>query len=215
MEEQQQQQDGVHPVIRRCCMQAASRQQLQQQGKMMTRRNHGQTTDHHQCKFIFRLGDSNSRLRVNRQSVQYIVDFLQGRREGEQESSTHNHHVPVTELHLYGFRFSGDDDGVVDILCDFLAHNNTSNDTKLARVELRDCDFGSAENTARLLTAFRSHTSSVTDLKVYKMSNLQMATFADCVSDILEHDSTSRLMKLDFSHCVLRGGPLHTIGAFV
>jgi Leucine Rich repeat len=121
----------------------------------------------------------------------------------------------------------------LNVLCDYFA-----NQTSITTVELAYCHFGGMEEASRLLAAAfaTNHTTTVTDLTIREIRNLQGAALGDCISGILQNNTTVQLLSLgdtldvetvrsmqpglrtnrhlkvlDVSYCSLRDEGLHLI----
>jgi hypothetical protein len=113
--------------------------------------------------------DINFAENVNRQSVQYLVNFLRSIDARQ-----------VTELGLCEFKLLQPSDGGLEVLCNFL-----SNQTTLTKIQLfRGCNFGSEQEASRLLVAFQTNTT-VTDLTIIGIRILHGAAFGRGISTSL------------------------------
>lgn len=176
MEDDHQQHDGVHPRIvdeTTSFRQVTGQRQLQQQQQRLS-------IDHAQ--------------NVNRQSVQYLVDFI------NKDSN------PVEVFALFSVSLSVPCDGGWQVLRDFFRT------TSVSTIDLSWCKFGSTTQEAlQLLAEFKTNTS-VTDLRICNISNLDNVSLGSYFSDLLQ--SQTHLQKLDCSYNCFRdtGGivvPLH------
>lgn len=127
----------------------------------------------------------------NRQSVEYLVDFLQG--------DSHE----VTELSLAYFSPSEPADSGLDILREFFANNTT-----LTTVMLRDSDFGSEEDASRILAAFEANTS-VTELSIYNIEHLADDACGRCIAGLLQNNH--HLQRLHILGFALRNAGIRVI----
>jgi hypothetical protein len=105
---------------------------------------------------------------VNRQSVQYLADFL---RQG-----THK----VTHLCVVGFFLAHPADGGLHVLRGLFAN--------LESVSLKSCTFGNTEETLQLLAVFHINTF-LTDLTMFGIRNLGGVEEANYVSALLLQNS--------------------------
>jgi Leucine Rich repeat len=115
---------------------------------------------------------------VNRQNVQYFVDFLSGERQ-----------QGVIALDLTNFRLVEPPDGGLNVLCNFFANVTTT----LTKVGLFSVAFGTAEEASRLFAALQT-SRSVTDLAIYKADNLEGAALGNCICALLQNNP--RLQRL-------------------
>jgi Leucine Rich repeat len=108
---------------------------------------------------------------VDRQSLQYLVDFLQD------DESTHD----VTELELLFFSFPLH--GGLNVLCDFFA-----NQTTLIAIRMEHCDFGSIHENLQLFAAMQRN-RFVIDLNLNidarRITDLRDAVLGNCISGFL------------------------------
>jgi hypothetical protein len=124
---------------------------------------------------------------VNRQSVQYFVDFL-----SREEEPTARH--VVTELELSDFSLLQPSDGGMNVLCDFLANQMTLTTVKITH----RCNFGTTEEASRLLAAFQTN-RTVTDLTIYSICNREgSAALGTCLSALLQNMPQLHRLELNF-----------------
>jgi hypothetical protein len=116
---------------------------------------------------------------VNRQSVQYLVDFFL--QQSEEDSSSQ--HEAVSQLNLEYFSLVQPSDGGIDVLRDLFSNQRT---TLLTRIKLYHYNFGSEEDTSRVIGACRTN-GSVTDLHMNTVRNLRGATLGNCLSGLLQN----------------------------
>jgi hypothetical protein len=146
-------QRGVHP----CILKPIRRLQL-----LSADGDEGEEDDQQHILCIFDAKD------VSFQSVQYLVDFLNG--------DTHQ----ITELILNVFSLSHPPDGGVDVLQGLFANNLT-----LTKIRLNRCQFGNEEEAIQLLAALQEN-RTVNYLAIDDIQNLEdKATLGNCISGFL------------------------------
>jgi hypothetical protein len=163
---------GILESVRRLLLRALDGDAREQQQE-----REQQQQQQHRCDLRLDFTDE----RVNRQSVQYLVDFLSGEDAHE-----------VTELVFGGFLLvQHPSDGGLHVLCNFLANNTTMTKVTLSW----NCDFGTAEEASQLLAALQTN-RSVTDLTIYKIDNLQGAELGRALSGLLQNNETVQRLSL-------------------
>jgi Leucine Rich repeat len=153
--------------------------------------------------FVYRYGLYNNE--VDRRSVQHLVGFLDAQpraRDDDDDDANNNDDddepVVITELELQNVRIlSEPSDGGLDVLRDFFSRSDTS----LTKVTMDRCDFGSAQETSRLLAAFHSN-RTVTDLTIKRLGNLSDAPLGYSLADLMQN--MPQLQRLECSSCPLR-----------
>jgi Leucine Rich repeat len=122
---------------------------------------------------------------VDRRSWQHLVDFL--------DNGDNSHEVVMTELELCAVELSEPSDGSLQVLQRFFSRSDTS----LKKVTLWSSDFGSAQETSRLLEAFHTN-RTVTDLTIKCLGNLERAALGNSLSNLMQN--MPLLLRLDCSY---------------
>jgi hypothetical protein len=157
---EQQQQQGIHPRI----LEPITRLLQQGGGGGDEGEDEGRQQEQQHRLVIFDAGD------VSRQSVQYLVDFLQG-------DSTQ--HQVVTELCIFGVRLLRPPDGGLNVMIGLF-----SNTTTLSKVTVMSTgsDFGTVDNLLQLFRAIETN-RSITDLTILGFGDQQGTTLlGNCAS---------------------------------
>jgi Leucine Rich repeat len=124
---------------------------------------------------------------VDRPSLEHLFDVLDNAAVDESRV------VAVTELKLHDLRlFTEPSDGGLNVLQRFFSRS----DTTLTKVTLDMCTFGGHQDASQLFAAFRTNTT-VTDLEIHVVFNLEGAVLGACLSGLLGTDMPLQLQRLD------------------
>jgi hypothetical protein len=120
--------------------------------------------------------DGDERI-IDRQSLEYLVDFLDNHRDSPQD-------VVITELGLYHeLRLAEPSDGRVNVLTNLFSRS----DTTLTKVALALHYFGSQQGATRILAAFHTN-RTVTDLTIIRrIPNLEGGALGSCLASLLQN----------------------------
>jgi hypothetical protein len=115
---------------------------------------------------------------VSRQSVQYLVEFLQG--------DTHD----VTELVLIFVVLAQPSDGGIDVLRSLFAAPTT-----LTKITLDNhCNFGSGQDASQLIAALQTN-PLVTNLTIADINHLHGVALGNCISRVLQNHTTLQRLE--------------------
>jgi Leucine Rich repeat len=131
---------------------------------------------------------------IDRPSLQHIVDFLDNHRR----DSSHRE-VVITELVLLNVALvtHPSPDGGLNVLIELFSRSDILDTTtsRLTKVTLWSCDFGSQPDAEQLLAAFHTN-PTITDLTIGRIWHLSEAALGRCLDGILQHKNTT-LQRLE------------------
>jgi hypothetical protein len=165
MSDQHHEAKGVDSIIHRCIAQPISqcldRRRVAAAGGVpksssLMQRSSSISNSDHSLLYISSDYNNTHKPRVNRQSVQYLVDFLD-------DSARHSEAAAITTLHLNEVGLvEKPSDGGLQILRTFFSKSSNMTPTK---VKLTCCHFGNEQETLQLFVSFHTN-RTVTDLKL-------------------------------------------------
>jgi Leucine Rich repeat len=108
----------------------------------------------------------------DRPSLEYLVNFLDHRDDDSLEVTG----IMLQYVHCLK------SDGGLNVLSDFFARS----DTRLTNATLWECDFGSREDVAQLLSPFYTN-KTITGLTIHQITNLEGVALGTCLSNLMQN----------------------------